>query len=182
MRLFSGDFLLLSMLFIKPPITLDEQIIQLRTRGLQIADDRIAKHFLANISYYRLAGYWWPMQADKTTHVFKHNSRFEDVIALYNFDRELRLLLFDVIERLEIGLRTKMVYHLSHEHGPLLFQDTHLFINVRELIKTLAHIEEELDRSKDIFIKDHLKRYRVDYRFPPNYYVVYQFNLQTIHG
>ena len=155
------------MLFIKPPITLDEQITQLKTRGLQIVDDRIAKHFLANISYYRLAGYWWPMQADKTAHIFKNNSRFEDVIALYNFDRELRLLLFDVIERLEIGLRTKMIYHLSHEHGPWWLQDTRLFINARELIKTLAHIEGELDRSKDIFIKDHLKRYKVDNRFPP---------------
>jgi hypothetical protein len=35
------------------------------------------------------------------------------------------------------------------------------------LIKTLANLEEELERSKDIFIKDHLKRYKTDLRFPP---------------
>ena len=107
------------------------------------------------------------MQADKVAHTFKPNSRFEDVIALYNFDRELRLLFFDVIERIEIALRSKMIYHLSHEHGPWWFQNTELFINSRELIKTLAYVEEEMDRSKDIFIKEHYKRYKTDLRFPP---------------
>ncbi|MCE9537792.1 MAG: Abi family protein, partial [Bacteroidetes bacterium] len=52
---------------------------------------------LQNVSYYRLAGYWWPMQWDKTNHTFKPNSTFENIIAIYNFDWELRLLLFDVI-------------------------------------------------------------------------------------
>jgi abortive infection bacteriophage resistance protein len=42
------------------------------------------------------------MQADKVNHTFKPGSRFENVIALYNFDRELRILLFDVIERIEV--------------------------------------------------------------------------------
>lgn len=155
------------MLYEKLPITIDAQIAQLKQRGLQIANDDTARHYLSSISYYRLAGYWWPMQADKQTHIFKPNSKFEDVIALYNFDRELRLLLFDVIERIEIGLRSKMIYHLSHEYDPWWFQNPELFINSREFIKTLASIEEELDRSKDIFIKDHLKRYKADLRFPP---------------
>ena len=57
------------------------------------------------------------MQSDKANHIFKPGSRFEDVLALYNFDRKLRLLLFDVLERIEIALRTKLIYHLSHEHG-----------------------------------------------------------------
>ena len=52
-----------------------------------IADIAEAEHFLSNISYYRLAGYWWPMQADKVNHIFKPGSRFENVVALYNFDR-----------------------------------------------------------------------------------------------
>ena len=89
----------------KVATTIQEQIVQLQARGLAIADVRRAEHFLSNISYYRLEGYWWPMQSDKQDHVFKPNSRFEDVIALYNFDRELRLLVFDVIERIEIGFR-----------------------------------------------------------------------------
>ena len=155
------------MIYNKQETTIEDQIEQLKARGLQISDDSMARHYLSNISYYRLAGYWWPMQADKINHTFKPNSKFEDVIALYNFDRELRLLFFDIIERIEIGLRTKMIYHLSHEHGAWWFQKSELFINTREYIKTIAAIEEELDRSKDIFIKDHIKRYKSDLRFPP---------------
>jgi abortive infection bacteriophage resistance protein len=147
--------------------TVKDQILQLKARGLLISDDTLAESYLLNISYYRLAGYWWPMQTDKTNHLFKPGSKLDDVIALYNFDSALRLLLFNVIERIEISLRTKMIYYLSHEYDPWWFQDSTLFINSREHVKTLAHIEEELDRSKDVFIKDHLKRYKSDQRFPP---------------
>ena len=166
--LFLGRFYIyIHMVYDKQATTIDDQIAQLKIRGLQISDDAIARHYLSNISYYRLAGYWWPMQADKVNHIFKPNSRFEDVVALYNFDRELRILLFDIIERIEIGLRSKMIYHLSHEYDAWWFQKPELFINAREYIKTLASIEEELDRSKDTFIKDHFKRYKADLRFPP---------------
>ena len=90
------------MIYTKEPTSIAEQIAQLKQRGLTIDDENLASHYLNNISYYRLAGYWWPMQDDKINHHFKPNSKFENVISLYNFDRELRLLLFDVIERIEI--------------------------------------------------------------------------------
>src|SRR5690606_20649797 len=105
--------------------------------------------------------------ADKEQHIFKPNSKFSGVINLYNFDRELRILLFDVIEKIEISLRSKLIYHLSHEFDPWWFQNTDLFINIPELIKTLSGIEEEIDRSKDIFIKEHRKKHKDDGRFPP---------------
>ncbi|PUZ24396.1 Abi family protein [Chitinophaga costaii] len=155
------------MYYTKSATSVVRQLEQLQQRGLEIKDIHEARHFLLTMGYYRLAGYWWPMQADKVSHVFKPNSRFEDVVALYNFDRELRLLLFGMIEKIEIALRTALVYYLSNEFNAWWFQDAGLFINVREHVKTLAHIEEELDRSKDIFIKDHFKRYKSDQRFPP---------------
>lgn len=92
--------------FKKPATTIQDQIKLLQNRGMQFVNTAEAEHYFSNISYYRLAGYWWPMQADKTIHVFKPGTRFENVIALYNFDRELRILVFDVIERIEIALRT----------------------------------------------------------------------------
>jgi abortive infection bacteriophage resistance protein len=155
------------MIYDKRTYTIEEQIEQLKQRGLTISDEVLAKHYLEHVSYYRLAGYWWPMQSDKLTHAFKENSKFEDVVALYNFDRELRILLFDVIEKIEISLRTKLIYHLSHEFDPWWFQNTTLFQDSGALIETLASIKEELDRSKDIFIKEHKKKYEDDKRFPP---------------
>ncbi len=154
-------------MFEKIAIPISLQIEKLKKRGLHIETADNAAHYLSHISYYRLAGYWWPMQIDKEKHIFKPNSRFVDVIALYNFDRELRLLLFDVIEKIEISLRTKLIYHLSQEFCPWWFQNTALFTNTSELIKTLASIESEITRSKGIFIKEHKKKHCDDLRLPP---------------
>lgn len=147
--------------------SIQQQIDLLNKRGLYIKDENLAKHWLSHVSYYRLAGYWWPMQSDKGKHIFKGKSKFSDVIALYNFDRELRKLVFSVIEQIEISLRTKLIYHLSMEHGPWWFQNFALFSDSKALVKTLHTIQEEVDRSKDIFIKEHKKKHKDDGRYPP---------------
>lgn len=158
-------------MYTKNALTIDQQIDQLKQRGLTIDED--AFHFLSHISYYHLAGYWWPMQKEpKEDHLFKENSKLSDVIALYNFDRELRVVIFDAIEKIEISLRTKLIYHLSHEYGPWWFQNLEIFQNVPEAVKTLAVFEEELERSKDIFIKEHKKKHKDDGRFPPSWKIL----------
>jgi abortive infection bacteriophage resistance protein len=157
-------------MYTKVPFTVDQQIAQLKQRGLEILATDNAQHFLSHISYYRLAGYWWPMQAEpKENHQFKPNSRFCDVIALYNFDRELRIIIFDAIEKIEISLRTKLIYHLSHEFGPWWFQSMEIYQNVPQAIRTLATLEEEIERSKDAFIKEHKRKHKDDQRFPPSW-------------
>jgi len=78
----------------KQSLNIDEQISLLKSRGMLFRDEIKAKEILKNISYYRLKGYWWEMQSDKINHQFKPNSYFEDVIEKYEFDRELRLVLF----------------------------------------------------------------------------------------
>jgi abortive infection bacteriophage resistance protein len=152
----------------KEALTVEAQIIQLKTRGLLIDDYEQTHHFLTHISYFRLAGYWWPMQEEpKENHFFKKNSKFSDVMALYDFDQELRIIIFDVIEKIEISLRTKLIYHLSHEFDPWWFQNLNIYQNVPEAIKTLAVLQLEIERSKDTFIKEHSKKHKDDLRFPP---------------
>ena len=151
----------------KKVFTINEHIELLKSRGLIIEDEVLAKKYLSHISYYRLAGYWWSMQSDKVSHIFKPNSLFSNVIDLYNFDAELRMLLFDVMEKIEISLRTKLIYHLSNEFDPWWFQDTRIFSDTQALTKTLEKIREEIERSKDTFIKEHKKKYKKDLRFPP---------------
>lgn len=151
----------------KKVYTIDDHIKLLKKRGLIIKNEKRARKYLSNISYYRLAGYWWTMQEDKEKHIFKDGSTFSNVIALYNFDAELRVLLFDVIEKIEISLRTKLIYHLSHEFDPWWFQNTEIFENTKALVQTLDKIREETYRSKDRFIKEHKKKYKNDKRFPP---------------
>ncbi len=151
----------------KPTIPVKDQIQLLKSRGLLMGDESLAEHYLNNISYYRLAGYWWPMQADKVNHLFKTNSRFEDVVALYSFDSELRLLLFNAIERIEIGLRTRMINHLAHEVDPWWFENPLIFKNKLAFAVNLKAIDRDLKNSKEVFIRQHYQKYHADSRRPP---------------
>jgi abortive infection bacteriophage resistance protein len=153
----------------KPAYTIPEQISLLKRRGMQFRDERKAQHFLENISYYRLKGYWWDTQKDFISHSFHSNTFFEDIIDRYNFDRHLRLILFDAIERIEIAVRTKMIYHLSVNYGGLWYLDTSLFNEATILVNgvaksihqnTIQELQKEFNRSQEIFIKDHRKRYQ----------------------
>ena len=151
----------------KTPCSIADQIALLKLRGLLFNDEQSAHHFLENISYYRLKGYWWDMQNDFTLHTFKPGCYFEDIIERYNFDRQLRLILFDAIERIEIALRTKMIYYLSISYGGLWYLDSSLFETSRfpsnTLItihqNTIIELKKEFFRSQEIFIKDQRKRY-----------------------
>lgn len=174
-------------MFSKKPLTIQEQILLLKKRGLEIPNTTLAERYLTNISYYRLGEYWYVMQENKEQHVFKPNSRFVDVVSLYNFDAELRLLLFDVIEKIEISLRTKLIYHLSHEIDPWWFCNSEIFVDSMQFSRTLAKIEEEVTRarSKDITIKNHFKKHKDDLRFPPSWKTLEQVsfgNLSKLYG
>ena len=72
------------------------------------SNEEEAKQCLAHISYFRLKYYWTDMRDEETEHDFKEGALFDDVIARYNFDRNLRLILFDAIEIIEVALRAKI--------------------------------------------------------------------------
>lgn len=146
----------------KPARTISEQIALLKDRKMQFRNEADASDFLQHISYYRLKGYWWDSQADRKEHIFKPGTFFEDILARYNFDRHLRLILFDAIERIEIAIRTQMVYHLSLNHGALWYKDTGLFSKLHFYNDNLKSLMREFDYSQEIFIKDHKNKYPDD--------------------
>ena len=92
------------MKFGKPAKTAEEQVDLLRTRGMAIADPAAAAHYLLHLNYYRLTGYWLLFEESHEPHRFRAGTRFEHVLNLYSFDRELRLLLLDAIERIEVSI------------------------------------------------------------------------------
>ena len=141
--------------------SIQEQIDLLKHRGMIIEDEEFAHLHLSHISYYRLKGYWWDMQTDKEQHEFKNDTKFKDVVARYFFDKELRLILFDAIETIEIALRTKMIYHLSQSYGGLYYMDKGLFTNEDHYNQHTAELKSEFMRSGEVFIKDYKHKYRV---------------------
>ena len=114
--------------FDKPAQSIDQHLDTLRQRGLAILDEARARHYLGNISYYRLSAYTRPFyRPGQTDHIFLDGTSFDDALHLYVFDRELRLLLLDAIERLEVALRAQLTNTLAEHHGPHGYLDATLF-------------------------------------------------------
>ena len=124
-----------------------------------IKSEQQVAFYLNHISYYRLKGYWWDMQTDKINHIFAPSFSFEDVIVRYNFDRQLRLILFDAVECIEIALRTKLIYHLSQTYGGLWYLNDCLFNDAVLHIKHINELKAEFARSGENFAKDFRRKH-----------------------
>ena len=75
-----------------------------------------AARFLSNVSFYRLRGYLEPFvdqTASGNLRPFLANTSFDSVIERYNFDGQLRVLLLDAFNHIEVSIRTQWTYHLN---------------------------------------------------------------------
>lgn len=139
--------------FTKPPKTFAEQVQILQSHGLVIQDTDKAEFYLSQLNYYRLAAYCIPFETDHDTHQIIEGTTFDDVLNLYTFDRELRLLLMDTIERIEISLRTQMAYQLSQRHNtPHPHLDQTIFKDIGKHQSGLQKLKSEVNQSDEDFI------------------------------
>ena len=143
--------------FNKPATTHLQQLALLQQRGMIIDDPAAAEFHLQHLNYYRLGAYWLPFEADHTTHTFRVGTRFAQVLNLYLFDRDLRLLILDAIERIEVSVRSQWAYQLAHHHGPHAHLDPSLAFKHHLWLKNLEKLGSEVDRSDEAFI-DHLQK------------------------
>ncbi len=139
--------------------TYQEQIDLLKSRGMCIHDEAHAIASLKHISYYRLKGYWWDMQADCINHIFKPDTDFITVLERYHFDKELRYILFDAIETIEISLRTQMIYQLSQSYGGLWYLDKSLFVDENYFESNCKKLRHEFNRSTEVFALEYKKKH-----------------------
>ncbi len=141
-----------------------DQVQLLVDRGLHVPDRAVAEEVLARIGYYRLSGYWHLFkQADNR---FETGAAFSQAVDFYEFDRRLRLLVMDAIERVEIHLRTAITYTLGHDLGPFAHEDTHSFrhdFGDRNGHIThaswLADLHKEAQRSRETFVDTYRTKY-----------------------
>lgn len=117
------------MAYTKPWQSYEEQLDLLVSRGLQVTDRVRALEYLERIGYYRLSGYWYPfrVRAGKTVlDCFKPGASFENAVMLYVFDKQLRLLVMDALERIEIALRVD-ISHTLGKLDPFAYERPDLF-------------------------------------------------------
>lgn len=180
--------------YAKKPLSLNEQIDKLTGRGLIIDDEELAKRYLSNISYYRLRAYTYPFQEneDETAdHRFTRTDiHFSDIIDLYCFDRRLRSLLFNAIEKIEVAVRAKLVQVYAEATGNShWFLDKTLFRDKEVVDKdgntTTAYeqlmkdIRSEIRRSNEDFIKHYKNKYDMP-PIPPSWMTLEVLSLGTL--
>ena len=148
--------------FCKSPTTFQEQVELLKKRGLIISDEKSALDYLSRFGYYRLEAYALNFQADTKKHIYKPGTYFEEIIGLYRFDRELRLLLLDAIESFEISFRTTFANFLSCKYNtPFPHLRPELFVTKRNnknfYEESINLLKEQYKKSKEVFV-DHYKK------------------------
>jgi abortive infection bacteriophage resistance protein len=102
-----------------------DQIEKLSSRGMELDfEEAKIKEILLDVGYYRLGFYWNPFEKNKN-HEFIENTKFSDAVCLYYLDVDLRNLLLQYINRIEINFRTKVVYYISNKYkqSPTWFID-----------------------------------------------------------
>jgi len=148
------------MRYSKPAISLQKQVSELKAKGLLFNDESQAEVTLSRISYYRLRAYTYPFQ-DNTSpkHPFVQQISFEEIIELYKFDRKLRILVFDAIEKIEIALRTQIIYQFAMSYGSHWQTDPNLYRDTARFTKHLGTLQGEIDRSDETFIEHYHNKY-----------------------
>lgn len=151
-------------LYTKKHKTFDEQLNLLKQRELNIANDSFALTKLKHINYYRLSAYFIPFQYEKKSernNIFLPNTKFEDILSLYYFDCELRKIVFEAIESVEIYFRTQIAYFHSLKYDAFGYLDSANFREnkTEQFEKVQSDILKEKSRSKEFFIKHFKKEY-----------------------
>lgn len=158
----------------KPPLQYAQQIALYKSRGLTIDDEQTVIKYLQEISYYRLSAYAIPFQ--KVKDVYDAGTTFQHVLDLYLFDRELRLLVFDSIERIEIAIRSQMIYTLANKYKDPHWQDNALLFNPPNTHPKTGKITDIFADTQDIIVRHlnakhpevFIKHYKIAYNNPQN--------------
>lgn len=133
----------------------EELVRRLKSRGLVIDNEQRAEAYIINIGYYRLSAYMYPyLSIPKTNHIFKSEVSFDNILDLYRFDKKLRVLLFNEIEKIEIAFKEAVANITAQMTGDIFWMtNSKYFKNQVVYSKTYSLIEAEYNKSTEDFIK-----------------------------
>lgn len=120
--------------YAKPALTDEQLLARLVRRGVAASDEASALRSLRHIGYYRLSPYLIPFRAAPLTDAVRPGTTFDHVLDLYEFDRELRLLVMDALERVEVAVRAALTDHMA-----TTYQDPFWYLDVRHFRDPAVH-------------------------------------------
>ena len=158
----------------KPFLTFEEQAERLIQRGLE-SEKTVLINRLENVNYYRLSAYWYPFRKKDSsdpagnvrTHEFVEGTTLDSVWRRYTFDRQLRILVMDAVERAEVAVRTKAIYLFCRQYGPFGYENSGYFLDKMNLNRFLEELDKAVMRSShEAFVAHYEKKYTSEKRLP----------------
>lgn len=146
----------------KPSLSYEQQADRLINRGL-IADKGRLVEILSNVSYYHLSAYIYPFKQENSDEL-KLGTTLEQIYRRYRFDRRLRCLVIDALERIETALKTKIVNVFTQKYGAFGYLEKENFNNIsqNDFDKMLKTIDDEIVRhlkSNEQFVTHYFQKY-----------------------
>jgi abortive infection bacteriophage resistance protein len=171
------------MRYTKAASTYEQQLALLEGRGLVVPNRDRALRWLRAIGYYRLSAYCWPFRIPgkgrfEREDRFQPGTTFDQVAELYKFDAQLRLLIMQAIDRIEIAVRAAVTYQFAHILGPFGYADAANFTPVTLPLtlgsgrKGLDHaqfmrmLQRETAKSEEVFVKHFRNKYTLSPNLP----------------
>lgn len=153
---------------------LDQQIEILYDRGLTITDYETTRNILLRENYFFISGYRHPFLERKDQYL--KGTTFEELYALFLFDRQIRNIIFKNILIFENNLKSILSHILSKNHG---FKES-TYLNPKTLTKDptkskmVADVVRKMKRQIMVNGNQHTatKHFIYNYGFIPLWVVV----------
>jgi abortive infection bacteriophage resistance protein len=168
-----------SLPYTKLALTFEQQADLLLSRGLLADRDELLSR-LRSVSYYRLSGYWYPFRLEDDS--FIEGTTLAAIWSRYTFDRRFRLLVMDAVERVEVCIRTEIVYRLAHLQGAFGYLERANLPNMpgEKYDEFVRQVIDDYGRSHEQFIKHFAATYGADHLCPPYWMITELMTFGTL--
>ena len=141
--------------FTKPPLTPQEQLALLQSRGLYIQDPERALRLLEVTTLFRLSPYMRPFQyPESPEHRFRAGAQLNEIVRIYEFDSQLRQLVMVAIERVEVAIRATVSNWMAPKYGAHWYMEASHFNSSYDHAKLLKTIHNKLNSEKQKFERE----------------------------
>ncbi len=148
---------------VKKPTTYNEQVEILKSKGLIIKDESFALQTLRELNYYTFTGYLREFELDARH--YEEGTTFKKIYHIIEFDRKLRNIILFAIEPIELLIKSKIAYHISHKYGPLGYLNPNNFENYKQQKMIIKNFNRNVKKNKKLdYVQHHMINY--DGKFP----------------
>jgi abortive infection bacteriophage resistance protein len=171
--------------YTKQWLSVDDQVKKLVSRGVEVPDKDSGAQLLRAVGYYRLTGYLYPFRETeiwvddegrsraRVLNHYRSGTSIYVAAELIDFDRRLRMLVLDGIERIEISLRMQIGYVLGRDSAfahlePSTFVDSFMDAQVDQETgkpapskheQWISRIRERQNGSHEAFVAHFREKY-----------------------